>query len=248
MITFHRNIHSEAFGLHPIADQMYENELSIDFLLYLSDEKLDEIARELSKSIIQQQKLKYAVHKTKEQRSRRRRQQAEVEYVDEPEEPEEEEEEEKNVEITLLIEIKGNETISVTVHAEDTVHTLKSKIEAKQSGYPVRFQSILTRKGQILEDQRTLSFYKINAEDTLYLKRFQPATRIIIKSITGQSREMEIKEECQVQDIKKQIAKERDIPFEEITLIYAGKRLQNEKTLTEYKIAHDSTLHFCRRK
>merc|ERR1711879_220333 len=156
--------------------------------------------------------------------------------------------EEKHLEMNLFIEIVGDQTITVMVTAIDTVRTLKSKIEAKQSEYPVRFQSILNRKGQILEDRKTLSSYNIHAEDTLYLKRFQPATRIFIKSITGKATEMSIDEGSFVRDIKTKIEKEGDIPFDEITLIYAGKRLQNGKTLTEYKIAHDATLHFCRRK
>merc|ERR1712062_767588 len=191
---------------------------------------------------------KYAVHKTKEKQSRRKKNDVE-EDQEEEEEDGNEEDEEKHLEMNLLIEIVGEkQTITATATAMDTVHTLKSKIESKQSEYPVRFQSILNRKGQILEDRKTLSSYNIHAEDTLYLKRFQPATRIFIKSITGQATEMSIEKGSYVRDIKKKIEKEREIPFDEITLIYNGKRLQNGKTLTEYKIAHDATLHFCRRK
>merc|ERR1712079_58856 len=170
------------------------------------------------------------------------------EQEEEEDDNDEDQDEEKHLEMNLLIEIVGDQTITVIVTAMDTVHTLKTKIEEKQSEFPVRVQSILNGKGQMLEDRKTLSSYNIHAEDTLYLKRFQPATRIFIKSITGKATEMSIDEGSYVRDIKTKIEKERDIPFDEITLIYAGKRLQNGKTLREYKIAHDATLHFCRRK
>merc|ERR1719233_1028969 len=90
----------ESYDLHPIADQLYDNEVTVDYLLFLSKGDLDECAKELSKSKIQQTKLKYAVHMTKMKMA-----QQQSEDEDDDEDPDEDPvEEEKNMEMALKIE------------------------------------------------------------------------------------------------------------------------------------------------
>jgi len=216
----------ERFNLHAIAEPLFDHVLTIDFLLFLSDRDLDAICEELTRSKIQQNKLKYAVFKTKEQKSG-------------PPKP-------RPMVMAVRVEIADENPLFLLLTPSDTVGILKRKIQEKDPRYPMSKQTVINAKGEILaKNRRTLTSYGIDHASTVYLERFVAATRIFVKTMTGKSCSMMVRESDRVCDIKAHIQKERGIAIEKQTLLFAGKRLEDDKTLQFYKIADESTLHFC---
>lgn len=67
--------------------------------------------------------------------------------------------------------------------------------------------------------------------------------QICVKSINGKTRTIEVTAGETVAQVKQKIAEKEGINVEEQRLIYAGKNLEDTKTIGDYNIQADSTLH-----
>ena len=67
--------------------------------------------------------------------------------------------------------------------------------------------------------------------------------QIFVKSLTGQCMTLDVDRNESIDVIKAKIQEKQGIPQEQQRLIWAGKDLQIGKTLSDYNIQQDSTLH-----
>ena len=67
--------------------------------------------------------------------------------------------------------------------------------------------------------------------------------QIFVKSINGKSRTLNVSPDDTIATIKQQINEKEGISAEEQRLIFAGKNLDDEKTLKDYNIGAESTIH-----
>ena len=67
--------------------------------------------------------------------------------------------------------------------------------------------------------------------------------QIFVKSLTGQCMTFDVDRNETIDVIKAKIQEKQGIPQEQQRLIWAGKDLQIGKTLSDYNIQQDSTLH-----
>ena len=67
--------------------------------------------------------------------------------------------------------------------------------------------------------------------------------QLFIKTITGETTTVEVDPDETILDIKHQIRDKKGISPNDQRLIFAGKQLEDNRTLTQYKIEMDSTLH-----
>lgn len=67
--------------------------------------------------------------------------------------------------------------------------------------------------------------------------------QIFVKGVTS----LDVNAEDTVQDVKEQIQSKQGLPVEEQRLIYAGKQLEDEQTLSQCSVERDSTLHLVMR-
>ena len=151
----------------------------------------------------------------------------------------------------------GQTVIPLDVEPEDTIQNVKRNL-ANKVGIPVDQQRLtfedktlkddavyagthLILNDEELTDDRTLKDYDIQAGSTIHLFVL-PRGRINVKTQTGKMITLAVVPEDTIENVKKML-EEEGIAVECTHMVYAGKTLEDQRTLGDYSIRRESILH-----
>lgn len=149
----------------------------------------------------------------------------------------------------MFVSMLSGGNISLRVSPSDTIDKVKTMIFNKK-GIPLASQELMLL-GNLLEDGNTLEHYSIVGGNTIYLTRLKYDKKagmgIFIKSLCGKTITLVVQSSDIISDVKTQLQELEGLPIDEQRLIFEGKQLLDEWTLSDYNIQQGSTLHLVRR-
>ena len=143
--------------------------------------------------------------------------------------------------ISLNIDIRLYEKKKYQFKPEDTIKLMIEKVKKDFKIYP----NIELRYNNLLIDKYYLTFkdYKIPDDSTINFIHYRIGGQIYVKTLTLRTLTLYLEEDTPIENLKARIQDSIGVPPNDQRLIYAGKQLEDNKTLKDYNVWNETTIH-----
>ena len=143
----------------------------------------------------------------------------------------------------LFVKTLTGQTFILYPMSTMTVREVKEDIQHKE-GIPSTQQNLVF-EGQPLEDDQTLKESRLPLQCTVHLIHQAPVAQpltILVRTLLGKTIALHINSGDSVCSVKRQIQEKEGYPPDQISLVFGGREMDDDATLTQYSVQQDSTL------
>ena len=146
----------------------------------------------------------------------------------------------------IFVERRGGEAFELEVEPSGSIEEVRAMIQTK-TGIPPDQQLLVIfydKDAVLLQDGCTLFNYNVQTKSTLHLLEVRKSSmEIFVKTLMGKTVTLEVDPSDLIVTVKAKYQEKDGVPIDQQRLIYAKQQLENGRTLSDYGIQGDATLH-----